>query len=240
MYINFSAIVLHAVKYGDSQLIVDLLSRERGRTTVVARVSQRGRTGLRRQYFQPLTLLSLVAEEKAPGRLPLVREARMARPLAGLSSDPRKLAVALFLAEFLDAATRGEQQGEALFDYTEASLAWLDAAEGGFSSFHLVYMMHLTRFIGFFPNLEDAREGDWFDLRGACFTPAEPLHADCVAPHEAVFIRQLMRLNFETMHLFRMSRQQRNRATDIALWYYRLHVAGFPEMKSLEVVRTLF
>ena len=45
------------------------------------------------------------------------------------------------------------------------------------------------------------------------------------------------RLNYSTMHLFRMTRQQRSRCVDVILAYYRLHVPDFPDMKTLEVLR---
>ena len=69
-------------------------------------------------------------------------------------------------------------------------------------------MMRLSRFLGFFPNLEDYREGDFFfDLRNAFSSQFRPLHPDYLRPDEAAKICLLMRMNFETMHLFAMSRQ---------------------------------
>ena len=59
-------------------------------------------------------------------------------------------------------------------------------------------------------------------------------------PAEAGKIGLLMRLNYKTMHLCTMSRAERNRCTEVILEFYRLHVPGFPEMKSLEVLRQLF
>ena len=45
---------------------------------------------------------------------------------------------------------------------------------------------------------------------------------------------------YETMHLFKMSRSERNRCTEIILTYYRLHVPNFPELKSLGIMQELF
>jgi DNA repair protein RecO (recombination protein O) len=42
------------------------------------------------------------------------------------------------------------------------------------------------------------------------------------------------------MHLFRMSRAERNVLIDYLLAYYRLHMYNFPPLKSLEVLRELF
>ena len=57
---------------------------------------------------------------------------------------------------------------------------------------------------------------------------------------EASYIRLLMRMDFATMHLFRMSRTERNRVLEILLTYYRLHLPDFPELRSTAVLHTLF
>ena len=41
------------------------------------------------------------------------------------------------------------------------------------------------------------------------------------------------------MHLFRMSREQRNRFLDILEAYYRQRIPNFPELRSLQVLRDL-
>ena len=49
-----------------------------------------------------------------------------------------------------------------------------------------------------------------------------------------------MRMDFPTMHLYRLSRQERNRICEVLLWYYRLHIPQFPELKSLKVLQELW
>ena len=49
-----------------------------------------------------------------------------------------------------------------------------------------------------------------------------------------------MRMNFETMHLFAMSRQERNRCAELIIIFYRLHIPNFPDLKSLAVLKELF
>ena len=92
-----------------------------------------------------------------------------------------------------------------------------------------------------YPNLEDYHTGDYFDLLNACFTSIRPqLHSSYINPEEAVRLRQLMRMNYETMHLFGMSRAERTRCLTIMNDYYRLHLPDFPALKSLEVLKELF
>jgi len=49
-----------------------------------------------------------------------------------------------------------------------------------------------------------------------------------------------MRMDYPTMHLFRMSRAERNRILQILLLYYRLHLPAFPELQSVSVLRELY
>ena len=240
MLVKTRAIVLHSFKYGDTKLIVDMLTADYGRMSCIAAVGKQGKGKLRRQYFQPLTIIEAVADmRRRTGLLPL-KEARVATPYASIPFDPVKLPVALFTAEFLANATRREQGDQMVFAYAENSLRWLDGCRGGFANFHVVFMMRLTRFLGFYPNIDGYADGCWFDLRAAGFCPDAPLHGDRLPPDEARKVSLLLRMNFATMHLFRMTRAERNRMTDIIIRYYELHVPDFKEMKSLEVVKEVF
>ena len=100
--------------------------------------------------------------------------------------------------------------------------------------------MRFSRFLGLYPNTEDYREGCFFDMLNACFVSARPLHGAFLNPDEASRINLLMRMNYETMHLFAMSRLERNRCLVIMNDYYRLHLPDFPVLKSLDVLKELF
>ena len=71
-------------------------------------------------------------------------------------------------------------------------------------------------------------------MLNACFVSVRPLHGAFLKPEEASRINLLMRMNYETMHLFTMSRLERNRCLVIMNDYYRLHLPDFPVLKSLD------
>lgn len=234
------ALVLSTVNYGDRQLIVDLLTREAGRQSFIVRLSQSPHGRVHRRLFQPLTLLDADFTLRPNRTLQRFSEVRMARPWTSLTADPYKMPVVFFVAEFLRHATRDEQDVATLFDYVVDSVEWLDMASEGYANFHLVFMIRLSMFLGFFPNLESYEPGACFDLRSGCFSTTVPPHPDYIQADEAEAMVGLMRLSFTTMRLFRMSREQRNRCVDVILEFYRLHIPAFPELKTLGVVRELF
>lgn len=235
-----NVIVLRAFMFSDSKMMVDVLSREEGRMSCVFRTGSSKKARSRRQIFQPLSILELELERKTPGQLAAIKDAHIAVPFASIPFHPYKLTISMFLAEFLCNATRSEQGAALLYDYVSESIQWLDGVSEGFSNFHLVFMMRLTKFIGFYPNTEGYSEGCSFDMLNGCFVAAAPSQRGFLSPEDTKKMLFVMRMNYDTMHLFRMSRTERNRCLDVILDFYRLHVPDFREMKSLSVLREMF
>lgn len=234
------AIVLHALKYSDNRLIVDVFSRTSGRLSLIATLPKSGRGRLKKQYFQPATLLEIEYEKRPTVSLQQLKDARLRVAWQTIPFTPEKVALALFTAEFLCHALRSEGEDVALFDYISDSLEWLDVSPSGYANFHLTLLIRLSRFLGFYPNLDLYTDGSLFDLRAASFTTVAPLHRDFLSAADSRQIHQLMRMDYPTMHLFRLSRHDRNRILDVLITYYRLHIPQFPELRSLDVLRGLW
>ena len=240
MYQKVTGIVLHSLKYNDTSNIVHVYTRECGRVSLMVKIPKSHKAGVRPMLFQPLAMLELEADFRPNASVYRIKEAKAIQPFKSLPYHPFKSAMAMFLAEFLYRALREEQPNEPLFAYLQHSILWLDECEENFSNFHLVFLMRLSRFLGLYPNLELYTEGCYFDMLNACFTPLLPKSGSFLKPDEAARIRLLLRMKYETMHLFGMSRTERNRCLMVINDYYRLHIPDFPILKSLDVLKELF
>lgn len=234
------AIVLHTVRYNDDGLIASLLTEQAGSVDMLVRISRGRRVAVRHTLFQPMAVLDVEWDDHPHASLQRPKTAQTALPLSSLPYDPHKAAIALFLAEALHQAVHHEAATRELFAYTLRSIEWLDTCTKGFANFHLVFLLRLTRFLGFMPNMEGARAGSWFDLRASCFTASQPLHPDFLAPADAALVPRLLRMSYGTMHVFRFSGAERSRLLEQINRYYRLHLPGYPELKSLAVLREMF
>ena len=240
MLTKTQAIVLHSLKYGESRLIVDMFTRSFGRQSFIIGMPKSSKGKIKKQFFQPLTIIEIETDIRPKMQLQKLSDVRLMSPFTSIPFEPDKLSISLFVAEFLYYALRSEQRNELLYDYLENSIMWLDGQQSRYSNFHLVFLLRLTRFLGFYPNLDDYIEGDYFDLRESEFVKNPPVHRDFLYPDEAQKVQLMMRMDFPTMHLFRMSHDERNRLLEIAIKYYRLHLPDFPEMKSIEVLQALY
>ena len=234
------AIVLRSLKYGDKKLFVDMFTHEYGMLTFSSPVSSRGKARGKTNCFQPLNIVEVEFDAKPKAEIHTVRDVRIAYPARSIPFDAHKIAISMFLAEFLVYALAKEQTNRQLYSYVENSIVWLDSANRQFANFHLVFMMDLSHFIGFHPDMDGYSPGTWFDMLNGEFSPLIPRHKDVVAPADASVIPVIDRLNYATMHLLKLSREQRNQCAESMLKYYRLHLPSFPELKSFAVMRELF
>ena len=235
-----TGIVLRAIKYGDSSMIVDVYTSTRGTVAFMVRIPKSRKSTVRGVLFRPLSMLEIDFDYRPKSALQHMRDVRLAYSYASLPYHPYKAAIAMFLAEFLSKVLRGEMSNEPLFSYLQHSLQWLDAAERSFSNFHLVFMTRLTRFLGFYPNIDDYSKGDWFDMLNACFVHIRPYHPSYLEPQESAFVPLFMRMNYDSMRFFAMNREQRNRYIEVLNDYYRLHIPEFSDLKSLDVLKEIF
>lgn len=232
-------IVLKTIKYSDSKLIVDFLSREEGRVSALWKIASSRNAKVKRQFFQPLTILEADLTRSPLQQLAQIKDARLAHPYSSLPFDGAKLSLGFFIAEFLIYATRDVRVEPLLYDFIENNLIWLDSTDRGIVNFHLMFMMRIIRFLGFQPDTDAYSENAFFDLREGCFSPYAPLHKDFLKPEEAQLMMLLMRMTPSNIHLFKLTRAERNRITDLCLHFCRLHIPQFGEMKALQVLREL-
>lgn len=234
-------IVLRTVKYGDNSMIVDLFTEGRGRLSFMASTSRTKRSVRNVSFWQPLSMVEFSVELRPNGgKLPRPNDVRTYYNYTDLPFSPVKSTLALFLAEFLSAALREEKENPFLYRYIESSLQWLDMVESAdaMANFHLAFLMHLSRFMGVYPNLE--RPDHYFDLLAGSYCDRQPPHAHFLRRQEAQALPVLFRMDYPTLHIFRFSRQERMRILQVLNEYYRLHVPNFPELKSLEVLQEFY
>lgn len=240
--ITSNGIVLHTLRYSDAQLIVEIFTEVAGTVSFLVHQGARGsrRNATRASVCQPLTLVEVVWEPRVQSSLQKPHELTLWHPWRQLPFHPVKASMALFLSEFLYRALHREQANAPLFAYMVNALKWFDEAEGNYVNFHIVFLLHLTRFLGFEPNVEDWCEGAFFDLEGACFSIQRPMHLHYLEPFEAALVPKFLRMDVRKMRAVALTGAARSRVLHIVLDFYRLHVPEFPELKSLEVLAEVF
>lgn len=234
-----NAIVLRVTKYNDQSNIVDVYS-DLGRLSFSVKTTGGRIKSSMRMLFRPLSLLKIEAFIRPHSSIHSIREVSTAVPLTSLPYNPYKQATAFFIAEFLALTLQEGSEDKMLFDYVMRSILWFDNCNKGFANFHLVFLLRISQLFGLRPDISVYHKGMYFDMKNAVFTETLPSSGDYLAPAEAGALRQLMRMNYDNMWMFRMGREERNRCLDVILRYYSIHITDMSRMKSVEVLKELF
>ncbi|WP_294070687.1 DNA repair protein RecO [Proteiniphilum sp. UBA1028] len=232
-------IVLGVSPYNDIYGIVQVFTRDFGRVSYLLPRSYGKKSKLKMSLFFPLSVLDLEVEHLPLRELHRLKEAERQFPLYDLCTNMTKISVAFFLSEFLSRVLRESDHNESAFDFMKNSVEALEAAEKGVANFHLAFMFGLTRFLGIYPNVKWEGKHRFFDLMHGEFVKNMPQHSHYLNGTQSDFLVLLQRMNYSNMHLFRLSRNNRNTIVDYLLEYYRLHIYDFPPLKSIDILREL-
>ncbi len=238
MQVTTKAIVFSAIKYGDTSLIVKVFTASDGIKSYLLRgvlISKKGK--LKTAYFQPLTQLEIVANHRNKGTLETLREAKVYYHYQSLYADMAKNAMTLFLAELLVNSIREEERNEELFEFLEASLQWLDMHKD-IANFHLFFMLSITKFLGFYPDVYHI-DKPYFDLLEGEFVSVESLNP-MLRGENIYYFKTFLGINFDAIHHVKMKKTNRQELLKSLILYFELHLQGFRKPKSLAVLNEVF
>lgn len=236
--LSTKAVVIASLKYSEADLIVKVYTESHGLKSYLLRniLSSKSKK-LRSAMFQPLTQLEIIAKHNDKNNLNYIREAKAINPYKNLQTQIDKSSIALFLAEVLRNSIQEEEANHKLYVFLEESLKFLDA-QHEIVNFHLLFLVKLTRYLGFYPHDFHANE-KVFNLLEGVFQQ-KPTNEYCIESENVFFLKQLMGMDFGDLPEIQLSQSQRNGFLETLLLYYELHLQGFRKPKSLEVLNAVF
>jgi len=236
MLVKTKAIVLSSLKYQEKSLIVKCFTLSDGLKSYFVPSAYSGKKSNQKiAYFQPLTLLEIEANHKNKGTLEHFKDIKLATAFQTITSDVTKSTIVIFLSEMLHHSIQEEEKNEDLFTFLETALIWLDTHEET-SNFHLILLLEITKFLGFYPDISDF-EAKFFAMDEGGFFPF--LGINCLSEHETNLLKKLIVLKFDSYQKI-FNGMERQLVLNILLNYYSIHLDGFKKPKSLEVLKEVF
>lgn len=236
MQIKTKAIVISTLKFQEKSLIVKCFTQSNGIKSYFVNNAFTGKNNKQKKaFFQPLMQLEIEAIHKNKATLERFKEVKIATPYQTINYDIYKTTIVLFLSEFLNHAIKEEEANEALFEYLEAALLWLDN-HNEISNFHLIVLIQITKYLGFYPE-NPSETIDYFDQLEGVFTDLPS--SNSLSAEETILLKKLLALKLDNIQNS-FSVNQRQILLKIIINYFTLNVEGFKKPKSLEVFKEVF
>ncbi len=233
-------IVLNSLKYGDSALIVHLLTDVGGRQSYMVQgvKSSKGR-GSKMALFQPLFGVEFEGMKSPRAEMHRFREVHSGVVLQRTPFDVRRSTIALFIAEALYRLVKESEPNSELFDFAWGSLIALDTIEDGVANFHLWFLANLSRLLGFYPAGE-FKKGAWFDIIEGGYTTTKPSHTLILSPENTEYLRDFTECDVQDLGAIGLNRTQRVEFLNALLSYYSYHLDAIKSVQSIEVLKEVF
>jgi DNA repair protein RecO (recombination protein O) len=211
-------IVFRFTKYGETSIIVNIFTELFGLQGYIVNSVRSKSNKSKIALYQPLTLLDLVVYHRAHANLNRIKEVKCLYPFQSISMDVKKSAIAMFINEVVNKTLREESHASEIFEFLYHSIATLDRMKENYESFHLVFMLKLSRYLGF--GAHNINE-----VLGVRVTENEVEN----------LLRDFIQADYE--HVMEISNDQRRSLLDLILKFYTDHIDTFGEMRSVQILK---
>jgi DNA repair protein RecO (recombination protein O) len=190
-------------------------------------------------YFQPLNIFNTELYYYENREMHNLKEMTLAYIPKRIHGDIHRTSVAMFISELLNNVIREEDVNRLLFEFIESSVISLDEMTSGISNFHLWFLVAFTDYAGIGPTRTEMT-GCYFDMLTGQFTPLQPMHPDFLDQSGARVLNLLLQMSAEDLASLRLSGEERSELLARMVKYYKLHLPGIREMRSLQVLKDIF
>jgi DNA repair protein RecO (recombination protein O) len=224
MLCSTRGIVLRFIKYGETSIIATIYTEEFGLASYIINGVRSKRSKGKIALLQPLSLLDLVVYHKVGRDINRLSELKSLNPLSEIRSNIYKSSIGMFIAEVLNKCIKEESPNESLFRYLMDSIQLLNELSSDYENFHLVFLLKLSKFLGFAPQNSSEFLAD-----------IQPLSSEYSSLQKKI-LETLMDNGFATK--IAMSSKTRGLILTDILNYYRIHI-DLPPLKSLKILHTI-
>lgn len=238
MLLQTRGIVLRAVKYGETSVIADILTEQKGLHSFIASGVRSAKSAIPYSLFQPMMVVECIVYFKEdPEALHRIKELRAGLMLQAIPFELKKGAVALFMAEICRKTITDVNQDPDLFDFIFNNIAWLDQTRHPLPNVHLHFLLHLSGLLGFQPVLEiEPDEPLHFDLKEGTFLPGMPNHAASIPPELTKYMLHLLHTPLEHCHTIQIPQKERKILLNKIIQFYQFHISGFNSINTPEIL----
>jgi len=233
-------IVFHSIKYADTSLITRIYTEKFGLQSYIVRGARKPRARMKASLFQALSLLEMEVYHKEKSSLQNIKEAKVDGVFTSIPFDIRKSSIAMFLGDVLTKTIKEEEANPDLFYFLDIMIRELDNQEEDMADFHLVFMVHLSKYLGFFPQGIYHEQKHFFDLKEGSFCTGQPEHTHYIPPPLSEQLSSIIQQHPLEHLSYKHTRETRNQLLEALIKYYRLHYEGMQEIQSHLILKEIF
>lgn len=235
--LSTKGLVLHTTKYGETSIIAKVFTRQLGVRSYIIKGVRNARSRTKQNLLQPLSYLDLVVYNNPKNQLNYIKEMQVVAIWDNIVSHPVKTSILFFINELLYKTLHEEEPNSEIFDYVVDTLTDIDKETPGNNIQHLpiYFLLHLSLLLGIGPLNNYSRHENFFDIQEGRYV-ASPNDTTLSRDTSLLFHDYLVG---ESSYLPSVPLKQRTTIINALVAYYQLHLTGFKNFQSHEILHTV-
>lgn len=236
MLIKTKGIVLRTIKYGETSIICDIYTYERGLRSFIVNGVRKPKAKIHPSLFQLMSLLDLVIYDKASKSLNRIKEVKAHRFYSDIPFNVLKSSIGTFIVEVCQKSIKEKEQNIELFEFLEDWLLYLDQCKKGLSKLPLLFMIELAQVLGFRPNNNYSEIKTCFNLLEGSFEAQNLTEIHSLDIPNSKNLSALLQYQKENIDQFSLGRNERKRLLNALIKFYQCHVQNFTGLNTVKVL----
>jgi DNA repair protein RecO (recombination protein O) len=240
--VTIQAVVIGSVTYSDSSKVVKVLTKESGVIPIWVRTGKKSNKAI----WHPLSMVELSGfTRKKTGGLANFKEASRYLPANNLLNDAKRSSVAFFIAEVLDKSLEDEVPLPEVFNLM-IDIINLIELETTVSNLHIFFMSRLVEALGLMPEEYDKTNmgavkslnldtGEWSEINISLTAKDHYLNIKL-----ASLLMAISGMNFGQLQGIWLPKSDKKELLLGMVMFVQLHHSGLREIKSYDVLETIF
>jgi DNA repair protein RecO (recombination protein O) len=240
MLTKSQGIVVKSTRYSESSAIVKIYTRQYGMLSFLIPGAYSKKSQLKAALLQPLQILELDFYYTENKNLYKIKEAKTARVLNNIHFERNRSANALVVSELIHKCIQEEEQNVELFAFLIQCIELLDDEKRNISNFLLMYLLHFSKYIGFFPSDNYTPSNPYFDLYEGRFKSGSGINKYLIDEESSSILQKLLKLDLLVFDSLEISSSGRLKLIEHLVDYYKIHISNFQQLNSFEVIKALY
>lgn len=233
MKLSEEGIVLSRRSFSESSIILHVFSKNHGQQHLIFQGYKK-----KGQAIFPLAWVQYSYYQRNDSSLAKFTEFEYVTPLHEIVNNPLKSSLAFFIAELLEVLTQVNHEDVKLYEFITQEISWLNQTDE-LSNYLIWFLAKLTQIEGFQPEIK-ANNPAYFDLQEGVFANESPLLPAYLQETWLHWLVDALQLDKNTFLAFAIPKEERLHLVNAWLNYYDFHVSKMRQLKSLQIIRTVF
>ncbi len=213
-------IVFRFTRFRESSIIASIFTEVFGLQAYIVNGVRSARPSANKMaLYQPLTLLDMVVYHREHANINRIREVKCLFPSHTVATDIKKTTISMFICEILNKTVKEEAQSRDIFNFLFNSLLTLEHQMENYENFHLVFLIKLSRYLGF-----------------GAYTASQIGGTRMLDRETEDILEQLLGAEYITA-LEGITAARRREILEVILGFYAEHVESLGAVKSVPILR---